>query len=470
MHFIREPEENKRFRSDKSGQERDGVAHAFDDRSMLHEADARQRSSGEETLMSHTPEVAKFAVDEPDVARALNSFLLGHIIDGEEGPTDAKYYVDSRALLKNMLICGSLGTGKTTACIQMLSTLWRKHKIPFLIFESHTTRCRMPVLLAEPFLATTRLFTLGNKSVSPLQINAFEVPAGADSQSHIDGLMLLFQTSFKMSLSESDFLRQALILMYQQGRRPTIEDLERCTTNQSFGFAGKKLERLRQKIASILIQLRRGAKSDLFAGKSSSSHKNLFSQPAVIELREATSDAEKNFCLNVLLFLLYQNRRSDTAHESLRHLLVLDDAERMINTGAPYLNVNEKSDALSAAALASNLIAQLRFYGHGLVTTTSNPGAIPDTIVNNSNVRVILRLLGDADYKTVCGGTFLNDYHRRVIASQGKGCAVVYKDGDIFPYHVSIPFEPALQIRSPETAAESDDVVREVMSALTAKR
>jgi hypothetical protein len=418
--------------------------------------------------MSHKSEVAHFAVEEPDAARALSSFLLGYIIDGEQ-VSEAKYYVESRALLRNMLICGSFGTGKTSACIQMLSTLWRKHKIPFLIFESHTTHCRLPVLLVDPFRASTKVFTLGNRSVSPLQLNAFEVPTGADSQSHIDGLMLLFQASFKMTLSETDFLRQALILMYQQGRKPTIEDLERCTTNQSYGFSGKKLERLRQKIASILVQLRRGAKSDLFCAKHSSNHKNLFSQPAVVELREAISDAEKNFCVNVLLFLLYQTCRSRTASDSLKHVLVLDDAERLINSGAPYLNVNEKSDAASAASLTASLVTQLRFYGHGLVTATSNPAAIPNAIVDNSNLRVIFRLLGDADYRAVSGGTFLDDRHRRVIASQAKGLAVVYKECDTIPYHLSTLFDPSLQVKSPETAAESDDVVKEVMSVITGR-
>jgi hypothetical protein len=414
--------------------------------------------------MADAPEiVSHFAVDEPDVARALNSFALGNIVnDGQV--SDVKYYVDTRALLKNMLICGTFGTGKTNACIQMLSTIWRKHKIPFLVFESHTTHFRMPVLLADSFRTSTRVFTLGNKSVSPLQLNAFEVPAGADSQSHIDGLMLLFQSSFKMSLSETDFLRQALILMYQQGRKPTIDDLERSCANQSFGFSGKKLERLRQKIGSLIVQLRRGAKSDLFAAKCSLSHKSLFSQPAVIELREAVSDAEKNFCVNVLLFLLYQSSRSRTATESLKHLVVLDDAERLINTGAPYMNVNEKSEAASAAFLAASLIAQLRFYGHGLVTATSNPAMIPNTVVDNSNLRVIFRLLGDADYKSICGGTFLNEHHRRVIASQGRGLAVVYKECDTIPYHLSTLLDPALQVPVPETAAESDEVVREAIS------
>ena len=417
--------------------------------------------------MSHKDEVGQFAVEEPDVARALSSFLLGHVIDGAE-VLNTKYFAETGTLLKTMLVCGSLGTGKTSTCIHLLSRLWRKYKIPFLLFDSHATNCRLPVLLADPFSTTINVFTLGNKSVSPLQINAFEVPAGVDSQSHLDGLMLIFQASFKMNLPESDFLRQALILMYQQGRRPTIDDLERCTTTQSFGFAGERLAETRQKIASILVQLRLGAKADLFVAKNAVSLKTLFSKPAVIELREAFSEAEKNFCLNVLLFCVYQSSRKLPAGQPLRQVLVLDDAETMMNTGAPFLNVNKKSDAASASSLSVSLLAQLRVYGYGLVIATNNPAALPETIVDNCNLRVIFRLLGNADYRAISGGTFFNEHHRRVIASQLSGHAVVYKAGDAVPYHLRTVFDPSLQIEIPETSEESDDIVRKVMSSIKA--
>ncbi len=420
--------------------------------------------------MDDTPEQdGLFATCEPEFLRLINPFVLGYIINNEY-LSESKYSIDSRILQRNTLICGAAGMGKSNACMYLLSSLWRNYDIPFLVLEAHTTRYRLPALLADCFRHTVKVFTPGNKAASPLRINALEVPPGVDVQSHIDGLMLLFQSSIKMNLSETNFLRQAFDLMYQQGSKPTLDDLDRCTSNQSFGFAGAQLERIRHRVRSIMSQLRQGAKADLFCSRNSISLRSLFSKPAIIELREALSDAEKNFCSNVILFLLYQFCRTRPITETLQHLVVLEDTERLVNNAAPYLNVNQKSEATSASSLAATLIAQLRFLGEGFVCATNNPAAVPSGIVDNSNLRIIFRILGDADFRTISGGTYLNENHRRVISSLGRGRAVVYKDRDATPYHLAIVFDKTLELPPPETCAESDQVVKEAMATLLGKQ
>lgn len=398
-----------------------------------------------------------------DSRNTFHPFVLGYIIDGEY-VSDAKYSIDSKVLQRNALICGAAGMGKSNACMYMLSTLWRKYQIPFLLFEAYTTLYRMPMLLSDCFRNRTKLFTLGNRSVSPLKLNVLEVPPGVDVHCHMEGLILILQASFKMKLSESNFLRHAFNLMYQQGSRPSLDDLDRCIANQSFGFSGKELESIRQRLLSIIADLRKGAKADLFSRQNTIPHKVLFSQPTVIELREAVSDAEKNFCMNVILFLLYQYCRTRSIKEDLQHLVVLDNAEKIINADAPYLNVNQKSTGLSAASLAATFIAQLRCLEEGFLYATNTPAALPPPVIDNCNLRIIFRLLGDLDFRSISGGAYLNNDHRRVISSLARGRAVVYRDGDILPYHLAIMCDQLLEVPPPETPSESDEVVKEIMA------
>ncbi len=99
----------------------------------------------------------------------------------------------------------------------------------------------------------------------------------------------------------------------------------------------------------------------------------LFETPLVVELADFGADDEKAFVMSLLLTRLFEARETArTGHDHLRHVLVIEEAHRLLRHVAerPGEEGNMRHQAVQAFA---NLLAELRAYGQGVVAVEQIP-------------------------------------------------------------------------------------------------
>lgn len=159
-----------------------------------------------------------------------------------------------RALTKHALVAGSTGSGKTTTVLELLSDLWLRHRIPFLVIEPVNAEADdYRRLLNTPGFDTLKVFTVGDENTTPLRFNPFQVPNGVLVAEHIANLLACFKAAFGLWEPLPSIYQQALDTTYLSAgilasevpdarprRWPTAVDFSRAmaAVTADLGYAG----------------------------------------------------------------------------------------------------------------------------------------------------------------------------------------------------------------------------------------
>lgn len=77
--------------------------------------------------------------------------------------------------------------------------------------------------------------------------------------------------------------------------------------------------------------------------------------------------------------------------------------------------------------MLTNSIAEMRSYGEGFVIVDQAPGLLDESVIRNTNTKIILRLPDANDREIVGRAATLNDEQIKEIAKLPCGVAVVYQ-------------------------------------------
>ncbi|MFF7079809.1 ATP-binding protein [Streptomyces lavendulae] len=389
---------------------------------------------------------------------ALN---LGSVVERQQ-ITRTSYGIHPDKLTRHTFVTGVTGSGKTNTVFYLLRQA-AERSVPFLVLEPAKTEYR--VLLRDHVLGPQlQLFTLGDENVSPFRLNPFEVPEGIPVAVHLDLLRSVFNASFGMWTPLPQILEVSLHAIYADrgwdvttdtNRRldeatdrsvafPTLTDLVRKVEElvPQLGYEDKVTGDLRAALSTRLNSLRTGGKGRMLDVRRSSPFELLLGHPAVLELEGMGDDDDKAFMMGLLMIRLAEHRRCQGDTNGLQHLLVIEEAHRLLaNTAGPRSSgeVVEANVRGKAVDTFTSLLSEIRAYGQGVIVVDQIPAKLAPDVLKNTNLKIAHRIVAGDD-REVLGATMVMTPGQDVaLATLPVGRAAVFTDGDDAPLLLQVP-------------------------------
>ncbi|NPT62564.1 ATP-binding protein [Paraburkholderia elongata] len=374
--------------------------------------------------------------------------------------TSQPYRITTSALTQHAFVAGVTGSGKTHTILSLLKQT-PALEVPFLVIEPAKAEYRS--LMDEPSLkAAIRVFTLGDEQISPFRLNPFEV-IGWPSVSvgvHIDLLRSVFGASFGMWTPLPQVLEQCLHRIYRdRGWDITTNSNSRLDKNSRVGDAFPTLSELAAKVDEVVKELghpaeisdniraalhtridglRAGGKGCMLDVQNSMPMNFLMEYPTVVELQAMGDDDDKAFAIALLLARLYEYRRASHEVRSLRHLLVIEEAHRILTNVGTRKSQWEADPRGKAVETFANLISEIRAYGQGVIVADQIPMKLAPEVIKNTNLKIIHRVVAADDREVLAGATAMDERQTRALATLTLGQAVVFSEGDDTPIMVRV--------------------------------
>ncbi len=435
---------------------------------------------------------AEFSLANIPPKDPVRIIAIGNILD-RGVDTGNLYYIDVDAMQKHTIVCGVTGGGKTNTCFYLLGQLW-KFGIPFMVCEPAKSEYRHMMLMSETFKGVGQAFSLGDETVSPFRLNPFEIMKGVKVQTHLDALKSVFNASFEMYSPMPQVLEKALNSIYSvrgwdlvqnKCRRlppgvnlgdpdcpaeiyPTMKDLYEIIEpiTESFGYSeriGPDVQAaLKARIGSLLI----GGKGQMLNTRRSIPMETLFGKPTVLELKMVSEDSEKSFLMGMIMVFLYEYRESLGPHDNLQHIMLIEEAHRLLKNVPTAQSGESANPAGKAVEFFTNMLAEIRSYGQGFIIADQIPNKLAPEALKNTNLKIMHRIVAVDDRDSMGGAMNLDDIQKRHVTALGQGRAIVYAEKMEQPYHLAIMFDKTKEVPPPETPAESDQIVRDAMKGL----
>ncbi len=157
-------------------------------------------------------------------------------------------------------------------------------------------------------------------------------------------------------------------------------------------------------------------------------------------LAGVTSNSDKAFLMSLLLQALSEYRNSrylyDDAYRAqlnkgreehggsyLCHYTVVEEAHRILQVSR---SMNPGADPQAAIAEKfSEMLSEIRESGEGLMIVDQYPSRLISDAIKNTNVKLIHKLQARDDIDAMATSMSLNSKQSGIIASLGRGCAIV---------------------------------------------
>jgi hypothetical protein len=387
------------------------------------------------------------------------ALALGTVVDRTRLTNDT-YWLQPRSLTKHVFVSGVTRAGKTNSILVLL-TAAAEQGASFLVLEPAKTEYRS--LLSLPQLRSgLRVFTAGDETIAPLRLNPLEVPAGRVSiATHLDLVRSLFAAAFAMWDPLPQILERALHRSYadrgwdvnananarldsatdRASTFPTLSDLADHAEDvvRESGYDPEAMGRIRGALGAALGGLRAGGKGRMFDTNTSVDAETLFDHSVVIELEALGDEADKAFLMGLILIRLAEHRRNQGETKDLRHLLVVEEAHRLLSN-KPRAGATEHTGDAGGKAIETftNLLAEVAAYGQGIVIADQVPSRLAPEVLKNTNLKLVHRLVAEDDRLAVGATMVMTPVQSRALATLTPGRAAVFAEGEDSPVLIQV--------------------------------
>lgn len=369
------------------------------------------------------------------------------------------YEVSLEDLSRHALIIGITGGGKTNTMKSLLSEIWRKNGVPFLVIESakreYIELMQMEDIGGSPYtFRDMSVFTLGNESDSGVRyrLNPFEVMQGVTIQTHIDYLLSTFNAAFEMYAPMPYILERAVYEVYEdkgwdlftsinkRGLKeyPTLSQLYYkidVVTNR-LGYDEEVQSNVKAALKARINSLRIGGKGAMLDVARSIPIEQLLSSPCVFELEDIGDDDTKAFIIGILLVQLYEYRKSCGPSDKLMGVLVFEEAHRLLKNVVSGEGNNSRAKSVE---FFCNMLAEIRSFGQGIIIADQIPTKLAADTIKNTNLKIVHRTVMEDDRQCMGAAMHMTEEQMDYLSSLRRGCAAVFAEGDSRPKLVMMP-------------------------------
>ena len=329
-------------------------------------------------------------------------------------------------LPKHAFVSGVPGSGKTNTMHHITSSLWKDHRIPFLVLEPAKQEYR--ALANDPGMKDMYLFSPNADMSFPLHINPFEMPKGTLVAEHIRRLCSVFEGAFPLEPPMPFLLDTAIEAVYRElgwipehvytgdekqedsdkkRALPTMSMLYRRleqelkSTQYSDEVRGNLESALKVRIGSLL----RREMGDVFdVPESSFAPEKWLEVPAVIEL-ESMGTGPANFLTLMLCSLIRETLKVNPRFEGdVRHVIFIEEAHNLIGPESEEQTGADADPKQAATAFVVKMLAEVRALKEGIVIADQLPTVMAQEVLKNTGLKIGLRITS-ADDKSLLGST-----------------------------------------------------------------
>ncbi|MEY9861463.1 DNA helicase HerA-like ATPase [Catenulispora sp. GAS73] len=381
--------------------------------------------------------------------------VLGEVLDRTElaaGPLA----IGRATLNRHVFVCGATGSGKSQTVRTLLEGLAEAgpdgKAVPWLVIEpAKSEYARMAGRLAGR--AGVLVIRPGKPDDAPGCLNPLQPAPGFPLQTHIDLVRDLFLASFEAVEPFPQVLAHALNRCYREAgwdvvlgepadpsivpRYPNLADLQRTALQvvEEVGYGREVTDNVRGFIDVRIGSLRLGTPGKFFDGGHLLDVEDLLERNVVLELEDIGADQDKAFVIGAVLIRISEHlrRRATTGQVSLRHLIVIEEAHRLLKNAAPG------SPAAHAVQTFAGLLAEIRAYGEGIVVAEQIPSKILSDVLKNSATKIVHQLPAQDDRDVVGATMNLTAEQSKRLVALPPGQAAVFTEGMDGPVLAAMP-------------------------------
>lgn len=404
----------------------------------------------------------------------LNSIKIGNVADGKKAIKNMAFALSSLDLNKHTFVCGITGSGKTTTVKKILI----EAKKPFLVIESAKKEYRNLAI-------DSTVYTLGKPELNCPQINPFYIIPGVSPQTHIDYLKDLFNASFSFygpmpyilekclhsiyknkgwdltlgyhpmlanTHSEIDFFnieytKKKYVLASHKYLFPTMQELKDEIAryiDDELKYDGEIAGNVKTAIKVRLENLCIGAKGFIFNTNEYLNFSELLEKNVVFELEGLADDSDKAFSVGLLVIFINEYRQiakeiDGNKNTELKHLLVIEEAHRLLkNVDTERSTETAGNPKGKAVEHFTNMIAEMRSYGQGVIVAEQIPSKLAPDVIKNSSTKIVQRIVSADDQQIIANTIGISAGDALQLGSLETGYAFCHKEGMSLPTIVKI--------------------------------
>ncbi len=414
---------------------------------------------------------------------------IGEISDGQRAFTNMPFALSERDLNKHTFVCGITGSGKTTT----VKTILRGLSKPYLVIESAKKEYRNLEGIKE-------VYTMGKPEINCIQMNPFYVQCGINLQTHIDYLKDLFNASFSfygpmpyiiekclgniykkkgwnltlgyhpslinidriVDIFDATYMRKQYSLKASQFLFPTMYDLKeevKRYIEKEMQYEGEVAGNIKSAILSRLESLCVGAKGYMFNTHNCINMESVMKTNSVFELEGLADDSDKAFCVGLLVVFINEFRQVEKELDKtmgLKHLLVIEEAHRLLkNVDTEKTSENMGNPKGKAVEHFTNMIAEMRSYGQGVIIAEQIPSKLAPDVIKNSSNKIVQRIVSADDQEIISNTIGITVQDSMYLGNLRNGYALCHKEGMNLPVLVKVHGKNDPQISDGDVIAEA---------------
>jgi hypothetical protein len=406
----------------------------------------------------------------PTLSKDIEGIKLGNVCDGKTILDNTHFSLSNEDLNKHTFICGITGSGKTNTVKHIVSEV----NVPFWVIECAKTEYRKLNLSEKK--KNLLIYTVGRPEINSISFNPFYIMEGISPQLHIDFLKDLFNASFSFYGPMPYILEKCLHEIYRKRGFnlkvsshpylkkennesaynndehkyifPTMQDLKYEIESyvKSMGYEGEFKANIKTAILARIESLCVGAKGFMLNTNKIPNFSSLINKNVIFELEGLADDSDKAFIVGIFIIFLTEYRRhekeiSTEYKNKLKHLLVIEEAHRLLkNISVEKTNEDIGNPKGKAVEHFTNMIAEMRSYGQGVIISEQIPSKIMPDVIKNSSNKIIHRIVARDDQSIIGNMIGMEDRDTIFIGDQIKGRALCHNEGMRLPISVAMPF------------------------------
>lgn len=333
-------------------------------------------------------------------------------------------------------VTGTTGAGKTTTLHRLLAEVWNVHRIPFLVID--------PV--KEEYSEASLAFDGGVRVVTggQLRLNVLEAWPGRDPAAHATQIAQAFRGAFTMPSPAPYVVTHLFDRIVTQPGGPTGTDLHDLRDAldplvDRLGYAPEAQANIRAALSTRLDVLLSPARAHRFAWPDSSMIAGLFDRPTVVTLGDLADDEERSFLVLLLAIATWSRARANPAPRPIDHLLILEEAHRVIPEVPPDRGDGEQGSASQVSAqLLTSMLAEVRSFGQQVIVVDQSPARVSSDVLRNTNLKLIHRTVHPQDQTEVGAAIGLQPEEVGLLGALKRGQVIVSTRSEPAPQTVQV--------------------------------